>query len=144
MLAVLTGYDLSADGNALQALDVVGAGTVINLHGGGTDAGRQTMQGAATTKDVFSVDGTAGDRASADIIKAFEDGMDIVKVAGDINIFWHVEDGAGGVKNTILRSTNSVSEDNIIAIIEGFDADAAGETFDDSDFVGNGTIQEIT
>ena len=144
VLAVLTGYDLSADGNALQASDVVGAGTVINVHGGGTDAGRQTMQGAATTKDVFSVDGTAGDRASADIIKAFEDGTDIVKVAGDINIFWHVEDGAGGVKNTILRSTNSDSEDNIIAIIEGFDADAAGVTFDDSDFVGNGTIQEIT
>ena len=148
VLAVLTGYDLSADGNALQALDVVGAGTVINLHGGGTDAGRQTMQGAATTKDVFSVDGTAGDRASADIIKAFEDGTDIVKVAGDIDIFWHVETVNAGqpdeAKNTILRTTNSDSEDNIIAIIEGFDADAAGVTFDDSDFVGNGTIQEIT
>ena len=149
VLAVLTGYDLSADGNALQATDVIGAGTVINLHGSGAaDNGRQTMQGAATTKDVFNVDGTAGDRASADIIKAFEDGTDIVKVAGDIDIFWHVETVNAGqpneAKNTIFRSTNSDSGDNIIAIIEGFDADAAGVTFDDSDFVGNGAIQEIT
>ena len=68
--------------------------------------------------------------------------------AGDIDIFWHVETVNAGqpdeAKNTILRTTNSDSEDNIIAIIEGFDADAAGVTFDDGDFVGRGAIQEIT
>jgi len=147
VLAVLTGYELSTDGNALQSADVAGAGTVINLRRGGSDDDSQTMQGAATTKDVFSVNGTAGARASADVIKNFEEGTDIVKVAGDIDIFWHVETVNAGqqdeVKNTILRSTNSDSGDNIIAIIEGFDADAGGVTFDDSDFAG-GTIQEIS
>ena len=68
--------------------------------------------------------------------------------AGDIDIFWHVETVNAGqpdeAKNTILRSTNSDNGSNIIAIIEGFDADAAGVTFDDGDFVGRGAIQEIT
>jgi len=79
VLAVLTGYDLSGAGQALQASDVIGATTVINVHGGGTgDNGRQTMFGAASTKDVFSVDTAESAVANADVIVNFEDGTDLI------------------------------------------------------------------
>lgn len=105
------------------------------------------MEGAETTKDVFHVDGVEGNLGNADFIRDFEDGTNIIKVEGDIDIFWHVETLNEGQssesKRTILRSSDSDSGDNIIAIIDGFDAGAEDVTFDDNDFAG-GTIQEIT
>ena len=109
---------------------------------------RQSMQGAASTKDVFSVDGTAGSGASTDLIRAFENGIDIIKVTGDIDVFWFIETENAGQpnerKDTILVSTDSSTDaSNMIAIIEGFDAAAAGVTFDQDDLVGNGRIQQV-
>ena len=72
-------------------------------------SGKQTHAGNAGVADRFVVDTTAGDRAGADVIRNFEDGVDKVSFVSAVNGIWVQKDTSGAQTHTIIRNSGDAA-----------------------------------